>query len=67
MSLSIFDISLIKDVVTQYLDRHELARCVLVSKEWSAWFSPVLWRTVYFQGRPATTMEALEQNRDRAR
>ncbi|ORZ27262.1 hypothetical protein BCR41DRAFT_346574, partial [Lobosporangium transversale] len=50
MNLSIFDIQLLKDEVTQYLSQDDLTRCVLVSKDWFGWFAPVLWRNVQIDG-----------------
>ncbi|KAG0364911.1 hypothetical protein BGZ54_007038 [Gamsiella multidivaricata] len=46
--LSLFDIQLLKDEITQYLSEHDLVQCTLVSKDWLAWFSPALWRTLNF-------------------
>ncbi|KAF8925838.1 hypothetical protein BGZ58_000431 [Dissophora ornata] len=61
MNLSIFDIPLLQDGVTQHLTRRDLARCALVSKEWSAWFTPALWRCFNFayRGTAATSQEGL--------
>jgi hypothetical protein len=41
-----FDIPLLNNEICQYLSRKDLARCVLVSKTWAAWFSPALWRVL---------------------
>ncbi|KAI7826195.1 hypothetical protein BC939DRAFT_475887 [Gamsiella multidivaricata] len=46
--LSIFDVPLLKDEVTQYLSNRDLAHCSCVSKKWSTWFMPTLWRTLDF-------------------
>ncbi|KAK3823136.1 MAG: hypothetical protein J3Q66DRAFT_437549 [Benniella sp.] len=42
--ISPFDIPLLANEISQYLSRKDLVRCVRVSKEWAAWFTPVLWR-----------------------
>ncbi|KAF9360360.1 hypothetical protein BGX26_009712 [Mortierella sp. AD094] len=47
-SISVFDIPLLKDEVTQYLSKQDLAQCLLVSKEWHTWFTPILWRRLDF-------------------
>ncbi|KAK3823128.1 MAG: hypothetical protein J3Q66DRAFT_330927 [Benniella sp.] len=39
-----FDIPLLNNEICQYLSLKDLARCVQVSKAWSDWFSPALWR-----------------------
>ncbi|KAI7822987.1 hypothetical protein BC939DRAFT_452446, partial [Gamsiella multidivaricata] len=44
--ISIFAIPHLKDEVTQYLTRCDLAQCSLVSKQWSSWFTPTLWHTI---------------------
>ncbi|KAG0352120.1 hypothetical protein BGZ54_002956, partial [Gamsiella multidivaricata] len=45
---SIFDVPLLKDEVTQYLSSRDLAHCSRVSKQWSTWFRPTLWRALDF-------------------
>ncbi|KAI7822988.1 hypothetical protein BC939DRAFT_529183 [Gamsiella multidivaricata] len=44
--ISIFAIPHLRDEVTQYLTRCDLAQCSLVSKQWSSWFTPILWHTI---------------------
>ncbi|KAI7822989.1 hypothetical protein BC939DRAFT_452453, partial [Gamsiella multidivaricata] len=44
--ISIFAIPHLRDEVTQYLTRCDLAQCSLVSKQWSSWFTPTLWHTI---------------------
>ncbi|KAK3823167.1 MAG: hypothetical protein J3Q66DRAFT_138605 [Benniella sp.] len=39
-----FDIPLLINEICQYLSLEDLSCCVLVSKTWAAWFTPVLWR-----------------------
>ncbi|KAK3823159.1 MAG: hypothetical protein J3Q66DRAFT_330987 [Benniella sp.] len=41
-----FDIPLLNNEICKYLSHKDLARCVLVSKTWAAWFSPALWRVL---------------------
>ncbi|KAI7826205.1 hypothetical protein BC939DRAFT_447265 [Gamsiella multidivaricata] len=45
---SIFDSPLVKSEVAKYLSNNDLAQCALVSKKWSAWFLPALWRSIKF-------------------
>ncbi|KAG0366199.1 hypothetical protein BGZ54_005675 [Gamsiella multidivaricata] len=59
MDLSIFDIPLLKDEVTQYLSKQDLARSVQVCRAWSAWFTPTLWRTVNFNNRASIAGQGL--------
>jgi hypothetical protein len=39
-----FDIPLLNNEICQYLSLKDLTRCVQVSKAWTDWFSPALWR-----------------------
>ncbi|KAI8599015.1 hypothetical protein EDD21DRAFT_355849 [Dissophora ornata] len=59
MNLSIFDIPLLKDGVTQYLSKRDLTHCVLTCKEWFEWFTPTLWSTVDFSHISLITPEEL--------
>ncbi|KAF9104455.1 hypothetical protein BGX27_010080 [Mortierella sp. AM989] len=43
---SVFDIPHLRDDITRYLLTNDLAHCILVSKEWSIWFTPALWKVV---------------------
>ncbi|KAF9916947.1 hypothetical protein BX616_002350 [Lobosporangium transversale] len=43
MQTSPLDIPHIRDCISQYLPRRDLARCVRVSKDWSLYFTPPLW------------------------
>ncbi|KAF9102609.1 hypothetical protein BGX27_010931 [Mortierella sp. AM989] len=65
METSIFDIPLLKEEITQYLLLRDLARCVLVSKEWNAWFTPNMWRTIDFTRK--YNNNALARNQDHVR
>ncbi|KAF9364073.1 hypothetical protein BGX34_002575 [Mortierella sp. NVP85] len=44
MEMTPFDIPLLNNGICQYLSPKDLARCVQVSKAWSDWFTPALWR-----------------------
>ncbi|KAF9993889.1 hypothetical protein BGZ79_001392, partial [Entomortierella chlamydospora] len=46
MDIFIFEIPLLRDEIAQYLLPYHLACCCRVSKEWNAWFTPLLWRNV---------------------
>ncbi|KAF9346025.1 hypothetical protein BGX26_002502, partial [Mortierella sp. AD094] len=48
MDISVFDIPLLREEIAQYLHSGDLTRCVLISKEWNAWFTPMLWRNIDF-------------------
>lgn len=72
MDLSVFDVPHLKDKVTQQLALHDLTQCVLVSRDWHAWFSPTLWRNVNFNVHfnrklAALKARALDRYRDHAR
>ncbi|KAF9108855.1 hypothetical protein BGX27_008191 [Mortierella sp. AM989] len=47
--ISIFDIPHLKEIVAHYLSRRDLAYCARASKEWNAWFTPILWRHPNFK------------------
>ncbi|KAF9348544.1 hypothetical protein BGX26_013049 [Mortierella sp. AD094] len=49
MSFSFFGILLIKDKLALYITQHDLAQCVIVSKNWYLWFSPMLWGEPMFK------------------
>jgi len=51
-----FDIPLLNNEICQYLSREDLARCVLVSKVWSAWFFPALWRDLDCRNKKPDTL-----------
>ncbi|KAF9107133.1 hypothetical protein BGX27_008869 [Mortierella sp. AM989] len=36
------------DEITRTLEPYNFARCALVSKQWNAWFTPWVWRTVRY-------------------
>ncbi|KAF9912234.1 hypothetical protein BX616_010370 [Lobosporangium transversale] len=57
----LFDIPLIKDLVTKHLSRNELAKCVLVSKAWHEWFTPTLWRTIICRTAPPPAISDLRR------
>ncbi|KAF9356904.1 hypothetical protein BGX34_009702 [Mortierella sp. NVP85] len=59
MKISVFDIPLLKDRVTQYLSPQDLSRCVLVSRSWFDWFTPPLWRTVDYANCKIISPEGL--------
>ncbi|KAK3823137.1 MAG: hypothetical protein J3Q66DRAFT_330938 [Benniella sp.] len=44
MRITPFDIPLLNSEICQYLSCKDLAHCVQVSKAWTAWFTPALWR-----------------------
>ncbi|KAK3823168.1 MAG: hypothetical protein J3Q66DRAFT_437577 [Benniella sp.] len=56
-----FDIPLLINEICQYLSLRDLRHCVLVSKTWAAWFTPVLWRDLTCRRRtpdiPALTRQ----------
>ncbi|KAF9562694.1 ATP synthase F0 subcomplex subunit OSCP atp5 [Mortierella alpina] len=58
MALHPFDIPLIKDQVTQYLSSHDLVCLIQVSRLWSDWFIPSLWRSfrIHYRFRELTAL-----------
>lgn len=61
-----FDIPLLNNEICQYLSRKELSRCTQVSKTWSAWFTPALWRDLdCYNGTP--DLDALSKQQEHVR
>ncbi|KAG0350868.1 hypothetical protein BGZ54_003593, partial [Gamsiella multidivaricata] len=61
---SIFDSPLVKSEVAKYLSNNDLAQCALVSKKWSAWFLPALWRSIKFEPPSTISPEGLKRHQD---
>ncbi|KAF9361559.1 hypothetical protein BGX34_007068 [Mortierella sp. NVP85] len=62
-----FDNPLLNYEICQYLTRKDLTRCVLVSKDWAAWFSPALWRDLDFRGRRSGDIHILSRHWEHVR
>ena len=62
-----FDIPLLNNEICQYLSREDLTRCVLVSKDWAAWFSPALWRDLDFRRSRTVDIHTLSRHWEHVR